>query len=123
MRARFGFSDLVTALLPLGCTVLLYRGGEMPLEEYLTMGYDRDLLLGVRVPLDGIVSVAYESARNSETDLPVLTCCLLSTSRQTGKSAILFRVGKNTDFTAAGENTPGNGSGRRQPGGNRSLRK
>ena len=54
--------------------VLLYRGGEMPLEEYLTMGYDRDLLLGVRVPLDGIASAAYESARNSETDLPVLTC-------------------------------------------------
>ena len=74
VRARFGFSDLVTALLPLGCTVLLYRGGEMPLEEYLTMGYDRDLLLGVRVPLDGIASAAYESARNSETDLPVLTC-------------------------------------------------
>ena len=48
--------------------------GEMPLEEYLTMGYDRDLLLGVRVPLDGIASAAYESARNSETDLPVLTC-------------------------------------------------
>lgn len=66
MRARFGFSDLVTALLPLGCTVLLYRGGEMPLEEYLTMGYDRDLLLGVRVPLDGIASAAYGSARNSE---------------------------------------------------------
>ena len=38
------------------------------------MGYDRDLLLGVRVPLDGIASAAYESARNSETDLPVLTC-------------------------------------------------
>ena len=74
VRARCGFSDLVTALLPLGCTVLLYRGGEMPLEEYLTMGYDRDLLLGVRVPLDGIASAAYESARNSETDLPVLTC-------------------------------------------------
>ena len=46
----------------------------MPLEEYLTMGYDRDLLLGVRVPLYGIVTLAYESARNSETDLPVLTC-------------------------------------------------
>lgn len=73
--SRFGFSDIVTALLALSCQVELAGAGRIPLEEYVKQPRDRDVLSWVYVKKDGR-SVAYETARNSETDLPVLTCAL-----------------------------------------------
>ena len=75
VNARFGFSDILTALLALDCQVELYKGGLVPLEEFARRDYDRDVLCHVRLVLNGRRAV-YESARNSETDIPVLTCAL-----------------------------------------------
>ena len=93
VRARFGFSDVVTALLPLpGASVELYKGGAVPLTDYVQMDYDRDLLLGVRLSAVPCAAV-YESVRNSETDLPVLTCAVCKDG-QTYRAAIGARPGR-----------------------------
>lgn len=73
--SRFGFSDIVTALLALDCQVELAGAGRMSLEHFVKMPRDRDVLAWVYIKKDGR-PVAYETARNSETDLPVLTCAL-----------------------------------------------
>ena len=76
VAARFGFSDIVTALLALDCQVELVKGGWTPLAAYVTMPPDRDVLLRIRIRLTPGVRAVYESMRNSATDLPVLTCAL-----------------------------------------------
>ncbi len=93
VRSRFGFSDVLTALLPLpGAAAVLYKGGSVPLTEYVNMEYDRDLLLGVRLPAEPRAAV-YESVRNSETDLPVLTCGVCRTA-EGYRAAIGARPGR-----------------------------
>src|SRR5699024_3896501 len=42
---RFGFSDVLTAFLALDTKVELYRGGIIPLEEFVKMPRDRDILV------------------------------------------------------------------------------
>lgn len=65
--SRFGFSDIVTALLALDTQVELAGAGRIPLEEYVKLPRDRDVLAWVFVKKDGRPA-AYETARNSETD-------------------------------------------------------
>lgn len=76
VAARFGFSDPVTALLPLGCQVELVKAGRIPLEQYAAMPYDRDVLTHIHIPLPKYGRPIYESVRNTQTDLPVLTCAV-----------------------------------------------
>lgn len=71
--SRFGFSDILTWLLSLDCTVELVGAGVLPLAEYVKMPYDRDVLVRVHIAKNGR-RAAYESFRNTATDLPVLTC-------------------------------------------------
>lgn len=70
--ARFGFSDVITALLALDARVVFHRAGEMPLKEFLNSnGCPGDVLTQVRIPDNGR-RAAYESVRRSSTDFPVL---------------------------------------------------
>ena len=48
--SRFGFSDVITALLALNARVTLYRGGEMGLEEFLNSPLKKDILTWITVP-------------------------------------------------------------------------
>lgn len=74
--SRFGFSDLTCALLALDASVVLYRGGEIPLEQFLEMPIrSDDLLLKVRIRDDGR-RAAYASLRRSATDFPVLAAAV-----------------------------------------------
>ena len=41
--SRYGFSDLIVALLSLDTEVELYKGGKMSLEEFLNKEYEKDL--------------------------------------------------------------------------------
>ena len=41
---RFGFSDPLTAFLALDTTVEMYAGGMIPLDDFVSMDYDRDIL-------------------------------------------------------------------------------
>ena len=70
---RFGFSDVLTLLLVMDSYVELYKGGIVPLADFVNMPYDRDILVR------GIVKktaahYSYKSVRISKTDFPVLTC-------------------------------------------------
>lgn len=74
--SRFGFSDVTCALLALDTTVVLLRGGEMPLEEFMAspIAFD-DILIKVRIKDDGR-RAAYQSARRSSTDFPTLAAAV-----------------------------------------------
>lgn len=73
LYSRFGFSDILTFLLALDCEVELAHAGRLPLAEYAQMPYDRDILAKVRILKNGR-RAAYQSFRQTATDLPVLTC-------------------------------------------------
>ncbi len=70
---RFGFSDVLTLLLALDAKVELYKGGVLPLADFVNMNYDRDILTHVIVPSQRL-KCCYQSVRISQTDFPVLTC-------------------------------------------------
>ena len=73
LYSRFGFSDVLTLFLALNASVELYKGGVVPLAEYAQRPYDRDILVRVLVPKQD-AKFCYQSVRNSQTDIPVLTC-------------------------------------------------
>jgi len=71
--SRFGFSDVLTLLLVMDCYVELYKGGIVPLADFVNMPYDRDILVRVIVKKT-VAHYSYKSVRISKTDFPVLTC-------------------------------------------------
>ena len=71
--SRFGFSDVLTMFLAMDCDVELYKGGILPLQEYAQRPYDRDILVRLIVKKTPM-KLYYQSVRNSQTDIPVLTC-------------------------------------------------
>ena len=75
LYGRFGFSDVLTLFLALGAVVHLHKGGDVPLEEYVTRPYERDILTHVFLP-DQPGRTAYLAQRNISTDFPVLTCAV-----------------------------------------------
>ena len=70
---RFGFSDVLTLFLPMDASVELYQGGIIPLEQFVQMKRDKDLLLRLIVKKTPGAFV-YEALRLERTDLPVLNC-------------------------------------------------
>ena len=59
--------------LAMDCDVELYKGGILPLQEYAQRPYDRDVLVRLIVKKTPM-QLYYQSVRNSQTDIPVLTC-------------------------------------------------
>ena len=55
------------------CSVELYKGGIISLQEYAERPYDRDILVRLIVKKEE-AEFFYQSVRNSQTDIPVLTC-------------------------------------------------
>jgi len=70
---RFGFSDILTCLLALDTWVELYKGGMVPLSEFVDMPFDRDILVRVVIKKDGR-RAGYASQRLTQTDFPVIAC-------------------------------------------------
>ena len=75
IRSRFGFSDILTALLSLDTYVELFNGGIVPLSEYISMPLDNDILVKIIIKKDKRTS-SYNSHRISATDFPVLNCAV-----------------------------------------------
>jgi CO/xanthine dehydrogenase FAD-binding subunit len=69
--SKYGFSDLITALLALDTEVELYKGGRMSLEEFLARPYEKDILVKVFIKKSERKAI-YDSFRNSSTDYPIL---------------------------------------------------
>ena len=72
---RFGFSDVLTVFLAMDAHVELYKGGIVPLEEFVNMEKDRDILVRLIVKKKP-GCFAYQAMRNQRTDFPVLTCAV-----------------------------------------------
>lgn len=72
---RFGFSDVLTALLALDSYVELYKGGIMPLETFINSKREKDILIKVMIRKNN-QRASYQTLRNSATDFPVLAVCV-----------------------------------------------
>lgn len=68
---RYGFSDVLTCFLAMDTQVELYKGGRIPLTEFMERKRDDDLLTHIQVQKTPL-ALAYQSFRNTETDFPVL---------------------------------------------------
>lgn len=73
--SRFGFSDVLTALLSLDTYVNLYKGGIVPLSDFVNMPLDNDILINVIIKKDSR-RASYLTHRKSSSDLPVLACAV-----------------------------------------------
>lgn len=73
--SRFGFSDVLTALLCLETDVILHHGGRIPLKEYVNMPYERDVLTHIVIKKEA-GNACYLSERRSATDFPVLAVAI-----------------------------------------------
>ena len=64
---------MLTLFLAMDCSVELYKGGIVPLREYAQRSYDRDIVVRLILKKEP-AQYCYQSVRNSQTDIPVLTC-------------------------------------------------
>lgn len=69
--SRFGFSDILTALLALDTKVEMYKGGIISLEDFCNMPYEKDILVNIIIKKNNC-KAAYLTHRQSKTDIPVL---------------------------------------------------
>ena len=72
---RFGFSDILACLLGMDCEVELYKKGRVPLQEFVKMKKDNDILVQVHIKKTPLETV-YLSQRNISTDFPVVSCAV-----------------------------------------------
>ena len=70
---RMGFSDVVAIFLAMDSSVELFKGGVVPLEEFVRMPYDNDILVRLVVKKRP-GAFAYQAVRKQRTDLPTLNC-------------------------------------------------
>ncbi|MGB4589593.1 MAG: FAD binding domain-containing protein [Clostridiaceae bacterium] len=89
--SRFGFSDVLTALLALDTYVELYKGGIVSLEDFIAMRTDNDILIRIIIKKDNR-KVSYSTLRKSSTDFPVLACAV-SYAEDTWKAVLGARPG------------------------------
>ena len=69
--SKYGFSDLITALLALDTEVELYKSGKMPLVDFLNKPYEKDILVKLRIKINNRNAV-YLCLRKSASDYAVL---------------------------------------------------
>ena len=69
--AKYGFSDLITALLVLDTEIELFKGGRMPLVDFLKKPKEKDILVRLWVKLDNC-KATYLNLRNAASDYSIL---------------------------------------------------
>lgn len=75
---RFGFSDILTAMMVLDTWVELYQEGVVPLAEFAQKRLNRDILVRIIIKKDGR-KAAYITQRQSKTDFPLIACAAAKT--------------------------------------------
>lgn len=71
---RYGFSDLLTALLALDVGLQFYKAGRMSLEVYMENGLlEKDILVDIIIKKN-IRNAAFGMIRNSKGDYAILNC-------------------------------------------------
>jgi len=79
--AKYGFSDLITALLALDTEVELYQGGRMPLIDFLNKPKKKDILIRLWIKLDQS-KATYLNLRKSASDFSVLNVAVSKRDNQ-----------------------------------------
>ncbi len=69
--SRYGFSDLITALLCLEAEVELFKAGRISLEQFLEKGAEKDILVKVIIPKTNR-KAAFKAMRNSQSDYAIV---------------------------------------------------
>ena len=69
--SKYGFSDLITALLALDTEVELYKSGRMPLVDFLNKPKERDILVRLWIKINNR-KATYLNLKNSASDFSVL---------------------------------------------------
>ncbi|MEG2786319.1 MAG: FAD binding domain-containing protein [Romboutsia sp.] len=69
--SKYGFSDLIVALLCLDTEVELYKGGRISLDEFLNRNYEKDLLTKIYIKKNNKIA-SYKSLRNAKSDYPLI---------------------------------------------------
>ncbi|MFI3226342.1 MAG: FAD binding domain-containing protein [Clostridia bacterium] len=72
---RFGFSDILTGILPLDAIVCTAKHGEIELVKFAEMPFEKDVLEYVKIPKRA-QKICYKSFRNQATDFPVIAVCV-----------------------------------------------
>ena len=73
--SKYGFSDLIVALLALETEVELYKGGKVKLEEFLNKKYEKDILVKLYIKKNNSKAI-YKCMRNSRSDYPILNLAI-----------------------------------------------
>ena len=79
--AKYGFSDILPALLALDTEVELLRSGRMSLVDFLTKPISRDVLINLRIKKDNR-RAAYQNLRNAGADFPILNAAVSQHGKQ-----------------------------------------
>ena len=79
--SRYGFSDLLTALLALDTEVVLYKAGRLSLEAFLAKPYEKDILTKILIKKNDR-KAAYQNMRNSASDFPILNVAVSRMNHQ-----------------------------------------
>lgn len=69
--SRFGFSDVICALMSLRCEVVLYQGGKMDITDFVNSDFQRDIITHVIIYKDHDRR-CFVCHRNSATDISAL---------------------------------------------------
>ncbi len=113
---KHGFSDLITALLCLDTCVVLHKGGEIKLEDFLNEKEIRkDILVKIIIKKEKLTT-SFKCVRKSKADYSVLNMAVSADENGKMRIAVGARPGKavlahetmnyfsgNSDVTAAGE--------------------
>lgn len=70
--SKYGFSDLITALLAVDAKVVLFKQGELTLKEYLAVEQtEKDILVEVKLPKNSQCGI-FKCVRKSSTDYSIV---------------------------------------------------
>lgn len=72
---RYGFSDVITAILTLDCDVELHNHGRMNFSKFIKEGKYKDIIKRIIIKKNN-PKTSYHSIRKSDADFPVLTAAV-----------------------------------------------
>lgn len=105
--SKYGFSDIITALLALDTEVELYKAGRMSLEEFLDMPYEKDILTRIFIKKNNRKS-SYKDFRNSMSDYPILNIAVSNVGMEwkivVGAKPRRAEIAKNASLELSKEN-------------------
>lgn len=80
VAGRYGFSDILCALVAMDAEVVMYNAGKIPLEEYLQRKAGKEIVKKVILPAGEAIG-AFRAVRNSVGDFALINVAVCHSSR------------------------------------------